>query len=270
MSSRFLGYTALFVIGIVVGILGVLVVFTNIAQFARTELRLYGENLLVRQDNNRKPTNEGSFEIAGNFIDAPDEPIRNGCKKLCGGSTALTPWQISRQGAPASQSCANASDAVAWCRADNSFNLTPTDGSFFVDLTGVDIRASSQFGSIQQNIEDTTPGASYELAFDVTSSSNFNPPSKPNLTPFYQLDVKIEGDPNGPLTSSIQLGPTTEVNHRVPQTIPFTAHNGGTTIVFSASGSNDGAGHGGAFLGIDNVSVRRTNCSVGQLILGCR
>jgi len=261
MTARFLNFTAAFVIGFVVGILLLVGLFTNLAQFAGIELP-HGENLKFRPSGPNSTVNEGSFEIPANFNDTSDEHIDRGCKKICGGSTTLAPWQISRQGAPV-QDCANADDAVAWCRDDQTFGAArPKEGHFFVDLTGIAPKKSDTFGSIKQNVEDTTPGAPYELAFYVGTSSETDPQPQPGgIDGFYELAVTI----NGMEPRRTKYSKTTEKNHWDQQTIQFTAQQGGTTIEFSASGT------GGNYLGIDVVSVRRTDCiRLIQLISGCR
>jgi len=277
MIARFLNFTAAFVIGFVVGIL-LLVVFTNLAQFAG-RLRLYGENLKVRPSGPNSTVNEGSFEIPANFNDTSDEPIVQGCKKICGGSTTLAPWQISKRGVPSVQNCANAlaRDAVAWCRDDNPFGGKPPQedidmgGHFFVDLTGFAGRPSENFGSIQQNVEDTTPGAKYELRFFVGTSSSFPPPDTGDDDGNYELTVTITGVKQPYKFTYLK---TTDLIHWDPVIIQFNAPpQGGTTIGFSASGTDDrrtSAHFGGNFLGIDNVSVRRADCTFAQVISGCR
>src|SRR5262249_59964869 len=141
---------------------------------------------------------------------------------------------------------------------------------FFVDLTGFAGRPSENFGSIQQNVEDTTPGATYELRFSVGTSSNFPPPDTKDDDGIYELTVTITGVPQ-PYT--FRYSKPTDPNHWDQEIIQFKAPQGGTTIVFSASGTDDrrtSAHFGGDFLGIDNVSVRRADCTFGQVISGCR
>jgi hypothetical protein len=85
---------------------------------------------------------------------------------LCGGDTRLEKWQVLHQGIPAGpQSCQNAKDAIGvlptgFHQNDNFKNIDARESEFFVDLTGSNSRAPTQYGEVLQTV-GTQPGQEY-------------------------------------------------------------------------------------------------------------
>jgi hypothetical protein len=167
----------------------------------------------------------GSFESTTNFVNQGNDTM-----DLNVGSTSITGWTVA------------GSHYVSWIGPTNPFNLTASDGDYFLDLTGY--IPGAPFSGVTQSIT-TTPGASYLLTFDLGSS------------PFW-------GVQDG-LTAS--AGATSEV---------FTSTNNGSqtnlwqseSLAFNATGSTTlisligNSGHN--YIGLDNVSVVQTSARGGR------
>lgn len=241
-------------------LIGILIALT----FFAVEVRgFHGDELVLN----------GSFE-QGQFVPTPGEAITQGYKLLCGGSSSLPDWQVSKQGA-ASQDCTNAGDAVVWATTPNGnpglpdSNITAQDGTRFLDLTGFAGKPPAQFGKVQQDVERTVPGAIYDLSFYIGSARIYPPPTPaPPDPPRIGIGVEVVGVPNA--TMSFDAPPTQDVSHWEQRPLQFTALQGATTIVFSGYGNpGKDSPFGGAYVGLDNVSLRRV-CSLIELILDCR
>src|SRR5215468_625872 len=74
-------------------------------------------NFFVQNLHGANLVRNGSFEL-GPFVVTPGEGITQGYKLLCGGSSSLQDWQVSKQGAT-SQDCTSANDAVVWAMTPN-------------------------------------------------------------------------------------------------------------------------------------------------------
>jgi len=100
-----------------------------------------------------------SFE-APPFGPTPGETVTQGYKLLCGGSSSLANWQVSKQGVTI-QDCANANDAVVWATTPNGnpqvpdSNIAAQDGTHFLDLTAFASKPPTQFGKVQQEVQGT-------------------------------------------------------------------------------------------------------------------
>jgi hypothetical protein len=224
----------------------------------------------------------GSFET-GNFVDDPagGERIMDGsmCKALCGGSSALSDWQVSKGLVTGAQSCNNAQDAICWIQSPNTDQINAEDGQRSVDLTGFLGRPPLQFGAVQQTVgspqvsihcpetqKGTQKGELYELSFEIGSSSTFQPPP-PN--PRIGIMVQVSGVPNAEFDVTI---PITEVSHWERRTMRFRAVDTTTTIIFTGVGNPPGTtnGNGGDYVGLDNVSLRKVCSLFDWLFRGCR
>jgi hypothetical protein len=212
----------------------------------------------------------GSFE-AGKFVDDPAEPIVRGpeCKMLCGGSSALDNWQIFRQPVTGDQNCDSAKDAICWSQSPNTLNINAQDGQRDVDLSGFFGRPPKQFGQVQQSVENTQPGVSYELSFAIGSSAKFPPPTPaPPSPPRIGVFVKVIGVPDADRSFDATT-PTAEVSHWDPHSYRFRAADRTTTIIFMGTGEPGTSGNGGDYVGLDNVSLREVCWIVSAILFGC-
>lgn len=185
-----------------------------------------------------------------------------------GGEKSLDNWQTFR-GAITGQNCDTETDALAWATSPTKFgNVVAQDQSKFIDFTGDAAKPPASFGGLQQTVDTMRPGSIYELSFFVGSSSvnGLAPPSKPGQTPFYAVTVEAEGLPDGEQTFNA-VTPTTDVSHWEPHRLRFTAVGTTITVRFTATSSTDKDGFGGAYVGLDNVSLQRV-CFLGRFI-GC-
>jgi hypothetical protein len=102
-------------------------------------------SIFVRPLHGPELMRNGSFE-SGQFVSTPSEPITQGVKLLCAGSSALSDWQVFKQGA-ASQDC-NTRNAVSWVGTPNNFAITAADGQRLLDLTGFASKPPTQYGKV--------------------------------------------------------------------------------------------------------------------------
>jgi hypothetical protein len=213
----------------------------------------------------------GSFEDgAERFVNTTDEPINAGAKLICGNSTTLPNWSVTRLGsqhqdcAPPTPPTNGAFDAVNWFDSSNPAKVNAKDGRKFIDLTGFNHRPPSGYGSIQQVIQ-TSPGADYVL-FSSVGSTTANPS---NLRVGIQVDAADSGTPDTPLKSlcgaitdpgGTQPGsgcrfyaeiPPTSVSDWQPKTMQFTAIGGETIIRFTGVGDDPGSD----YVGLDKVEL---------------
>jgi Protein of unknown function (DUF642)/PEP-CTERM motif len=163
----------------------------------------------------------GSFEL-GAFVNQGNDTMSPGV-----GSTAITGWTV-------------ITDTTAWIGPANPFGLTASDGDFFLDLTNYQFGAP--FAGMSQTIA-TTPGATYSLAFDLGSSTQWGVPDS--------ITASAAG------TSETFTSPMTDIDVWTQETMQFTASSATTTVVLQgASGFN--------YIGLDNANVECvSNCSGG-------
>ena len=154
-----------------------------------------------------------SFEQGG-FIDQSNDTM-----SLAAGSTVITGWTV-------------VTDTTAWIGATNPFSLSASDGNFFLDLTNYQLGAP--FAGMSQVIA-TTPGATYELSFDLGSSNRWGRPDS--------ITASAAG------TSATFTSPTTgTLNDWQHVSMQFTAVSSSTTVLLQgAAGIN--------YIGLDNTSV---------------
>lgn len=155
----------------------------------------------------------GSFEN-GAFVNQGNVTM-----SLAAGSSVITGWTV-------------VTDTTAWIGAGNPWGLTAGDGSFFLDLTNY--QAGAPFAGLSQTIA-TTPGATYELTFELGSSTFWGRPS---------AIVASAGDRSATFVSS-----TTGGNDEwTEQTMQFVATSASTVVVLQGSA-------GVNYIGLDNASV---------------
>lgn len=176
----------------------------------------------------------GSFET-GSFVD------NTGAKtdSLAQGSTAMTGWTVIGGG------------DVAWEGPGNPYTITPSDGSYNLDLTGY--TDHPPFGGVSQ-VFDTVVGHTYSLSFDVGNSGRYNGGGAtvnamvgalgvaglPSNSYAVLQDYSFTNsglDPNDPDHSFWATGST-----------QFTALTGSTQLNLVGT-------QGGAFIGLDNVKL---------------
>ncbi len=102
----------------------------------------------------------GSFE-QGAFVDQGSDTM-----SLAAVSTVITGWSV-------------VTDTLAWIGAANTFGLSASDGSFFLDLT--DYQAGAPFAGVSQTVA-TAVGATYTLSFDLGASNFWGRPDSLTAT----------------------------------------------------------------------------------------
>lgn len=157
----------------------------------------------------------GSFE-QGSFVGNGDNTDSLGV-----GSTAMTGWTV-------------VNGSVSWIGTPDPFSVhvKPGNGSYFLDLT--DYRDSPPFGGVQQTF-DIFQGHSYQVSFDLGSSSD------------YGLPVSLEASVAG-LTFDFSSTATGTNNW---ETETFTFDSGDLASVTLALVGTSGR----ANIGLDNVVV---------------
>jgi len=155
----------------------------------------------------------GSFEL-GAFVNQGNDTM-----SLAAGSTVIIGWTV-------------VTDTTAWIGPTNPFGLSASDGSFFLDLTNY--QAGSPFAGMSQVIA-TTPGATYELSFDLGSSTFWGRPDA--------VTASAAG------TSATFTSPLTGTNNDWQHvSMQFTASSSSTTVLLQGvAGIN--------YIGLDNASV---------------
>jgi hypothetical protein len=162
----------------------------------------------------------GSFEAGANPPGSPNYRI------LDVGSTDITGWTVRN-------------NQLAWEHGDFSGipnnMFTPTDGSFFLDLTGIYDNATT-FGAIEQSFA-TNIGQTYRVQFDLITGA---------------------GSSAGPVGAHVSAGPASQtfttssaLSTGTTFTLDFTAAATSTTLLLQGASTPAG----GWFLGVDNVSV---------------
>lgn len=156
----------------------------------------------------------GSFE-SGSFVDQGNDTMSLGA-----GSTVITGWIV-------------VTDTTAWIGPTNPFNLSASDGSYFLDLTNY--QAGSPFAGLSQTIATIT-GASYSLSFDLGGSSQWGLPDSITASA-------------GSTSQTFVSTATTGVNNLWDSvSMQFVATSATTTVLLQgATGFN--------YIGLDNVGV---------------
>ena len=155
----------------------------------------------------------GSFEL-GSFVNQGNDTM-----SLAAGSSVISGWTV-------------VNDTTAWVGASNPFNLSASDGSFFLDLT--DYQRGAPFAGMSQVIA-TTPGAVYTLSFDLGSSTFWGRPSA--------ITASAAG------TSATFTSPLTGSNDEWQHvSMLFTASSSATTVLLQGV-------VGSQYIGLDNASV---------------
>jgi len=162
----------------------------------------------------------GSFETGSFVADA------NGADVLPNGSTAIDGWTV--MGGPSPPS-----GALAWIGSSNTFGLSASQGSFFLDLTGDN--NGPPFGGISQTIA-TTVGQTYLLTFDLGSSTTYGVQDGVNV---------LAGNRANLFFTSTN---TTSSNLWQAESLTFTANSLTTTLLFQGS-------QGTQYIGLDNVAI---------------
>ena len=155
----------------------------------------------------------GSFENTTGFVGNGDDTMTLGP-----GSTTMQGWTVT-------------TNDLAWIGPTNDFNLTASNGGYFLDLTGYSDNAP--YGTVTQTIT-TTPGARYALTFDLGSSAEYGLPDAITAS---------AGATSQTFTSS-----SPGLNQWQTETLDFTA--GGPSTVITLAGAS-----GQYYIGLDNVSV---------------
>ena len=157
----------------------------------------------------------GSFEDTTSFVDNTGQDTMT----LPVGSTAMPGWTVA------------GSEALAWIGPANPFSLTASAGNYFLDLTGYN--SGGPFSGVTQNIT-TVPGSTYQLSFDLGSSS------------IYGLPSAIVG--SAAAAAQTFTSTQTGTDNWESETLSFTATGATTTIsLIGNTGQN--------YIGLDNVDV---------------
>lgn len=127
---------------------------------------------------------------------------------------------------------------TAWIENGNPWNISASNGSFFLDLTGY--ADSVKYGGVSQSFA-TTPGASYVVTFDLGYGGNsglFGGPAKVTVSAggTSQVFTSGSGTPNPAVWDS--------------ETFGFMANSAMTTLDIVGLSSA-----GGDYIGLDNVDV---------------
>jgi len=98
---------------------------------------------------------DGSFE-QGNFTD-----MGNGYMELPSGSTTISGWTVS-----------TSSGAIVWAKKTNVDHISPSNGKYCIDLTGLGNNATN--GAVSQAIH-VKPGITYALSLEAASFDDATP-----------------------------------------------------------------------------------------------
>ena len=164
----------------------------------------------------------GSFEnTAGTFVNNGQ-----GYMDLGVGATTIPGWTVTN-------------NAMSWLSNTNTPNITTPAGSFFLDLTGSD--DSAPYGGVTQTIA-TNPGGTYTLSLSLglnRSNAAYNGTKSVSVTA-------------GSLATTFTLTPLAGAGDQWSTfSSDFTATAASTAITIIGTSP----GTGGAYIGLDNVSV---------------
>jgi len=164
----------------------------------------------------------GSFENTNNtFVgDA------NKTDSLASGSTAIPGWSTIN------------GTFTAWIENGNPWNISASNGSFFLDLTGY--ADSGTYGGVSQSFA-TTPGTSYVVTFDLGYGGNSG---------LFGGPVRLTASAAG-TTATFTSGSGTP-NPAVWDTETFSFVANSTTTTLNLVGLSTA---GGDYIGLDNVDV---------------
>ena len=210
--------------------------FTFVATELSTEIALHGiaggaylglDNVSVVPDYSATPSDatnlvvNGSFEIACPISFVSDG---NGIMSLPLGSTMIPGWTTT--GAD-----------LLWGLNGNVFGPRSPYGSLFLDLTGY--HDAPPYAGVTQTIA-TSPNQSYQLSFSIGAHQDISTFRGP-------MTVSVMA---GSASNSFTFAPTNAGNQWGTFTMQFTAESLATSVTFIGTASA-----GGAYLGLDNVSV---------------
>jgi hypothetical protein len=177
----------------------------------------------ARQTANAGLITNGSFEDTTNFVDNTGQDTM----RLYPGATALTGWNVVNAG----------NLDLAWIGPSNPFGLSASNGNYFLDLTGY--HDSPPYSGVTQTIA-TTVGASYALTFDLGSSISYNAGGTDSILA------------EAGATNLLFSFTTASTNAWQSETLNFVATSPNTLIDLLGNS-------GGAYIGLDNVSVTQTS-----------
>jgi hypothetical protein len=215
----------------------------------RTEL-VFGLNLIKN----------GSFEDTTTFgNNAQNEPIVGGVKLICGGSSSLTNWSVTRLNAK-TQDCSpyqqgGASNTVGWFSSQNIYEIGAHDGMLFLNLFSCCPRPVR--AQIAQTVQ-TSQGYDYTLLFWIGSTTKFGTePSQIGTDLGIQVDVVDTETGHTLLSEKVAAeNPASGLSDWQPSTwrpstqTRFTASGSQTTISFAADG-----GGNAVYVGLDDVQL---------------
>ncbi len=166
----------------------------------------------------------GSFEV-GTPSDNPYDSSANSQQLLSGDTTSLSGWTVT--GA--------ASSDIAWIGSSNTYGVTASQGSDFLDLTGWQWGGAGGKG-VMQTIS-TVAGQQYTLSFDLGNSISYN------YGGTNALSVQA-----GSLSQVVSSVGTQSVNAWDHYTLSFVAQSASTAVSFTGVQAT-------YYIGLDNVSV---------------
>ncbi|WP_125932096.1 DUF642 domain-containing protein [Thiosocius teredinicola] len=161
----------------------------------------------------------GSFDQDGAFV-----PDINQTHSMAVGSTLMPGWTVVQ-------------DSIAWIVSTNPWNLTASDGDYFLDLT--DYQNGAPFGGVMQSVSTIT-GAAYRLDFDLGSSSQWGLPAA--------LTASVDGN------SQVYQSTSAGVDQWQSYSLSFVAQDALTDIAFIGSA-------GFNYIGLDNVQLTEVSPS---------
>jgi hypothetical protein len=159
---------------------------------------------------------------SGNFVDNSGLRVMS----LQPGNTSITGWNV-------------ISAEMAWVDGPTAFNIPASEGNRSLDLAG--FHDSFPFGGVSQSIS-TEVGGNYRLSFDIGANGVFNS----------SMSVAVSAG------SARQIFTVNNIPRQMTWQsfdYDFTASNPSTLISFVG---NSGPIH----IGLDDVSIRCTNCPV--------
>jgi hypothetical protein len=164
----------------------------------------------------------GSFENTG----ATFVGDGNHTDSLSSGSTAIPGWTTTN------------GTFTAWIENGNPWNISASDGSFFLDLTGYS--DSGTYGGVTQSFA-TTIGTHYVLTFDLGYGGNSVAFGGP-----VSVTASVGGAPTTFTSGSGTPNPAVWSH----ETFDFTATSTTTTLTITGLSTT-----GGAYIGLDNADV---------------
>lgn len=186
------------------------------------------DNVSVLADDSAPASTPANLVVNGSFESfvCPNSfvPDGSGVMSLLPGSTAIPGWTTTAA-------------ELVWGMNVNAFGPRTHYGSLFLDLTGY--HDAPPYGGITQTLA-TTPNQSYRLSFSIGShegTSNYRGP----------MTVAVTA---GSVSNSFTFTGIGFVNQWGTFTMDFTAESAATPLTFTGTESI-----GGAYLGLDNVSV---------------